>query len=207
MMSKVKTIYAFRHGETDWNKESRFQGRMDIPLNETGRQQALRLREFLHTTSIEAVVSSDLSRALETAQIAMGEMDVPLILDPRLRETNLGEAEGLTYEEVITRFGSHVMDAWRSIGPGQGDVRFPGGESKQEHLTRILAALDEVLTRQPFDHFAVSTHGGALRRLIHHLRPDLTEPVMIGNCVLYEIRFHVSHGSWEVDLEPRCIPS
>jgi broad specificity phosphatase PhoE len=206
-MSGTRIIYAFRHGETDWNKQSRFQGRMDIPLNENGRMQALRLREFFRTNSIEAVVSSDLSRALETARIAMGELDVPLILDSRLRETNLGDAEGLTYAEVIARFGPSAMEAWRSIGAGHGDVRFPGGESKQEHLTRILAALDDVLTVQPFERFAISTHGGALRRLIHHLRPDLTEPVMIGNCVLYEIRFHSSYGSWEVDLEPRCTPS
>jgi broad specificity phosphatase PhoE len=204
-MSQVKTLYAFRHGETDWNKASRFQGRIDIGLNTKGREQALKLRDFFNRHSIEAILSSDLSRAVETAKIAVGDLDVPLILDSRLRETNLGEAEGLTYEEVMQKFGHEMIQSWRSISTSDGHVRFPGGESKQEHLARILEALNEFLISTPYTRFAVSTHGGVLRRLLHHLRPDLTEPVLIGNCVLYELSFHSAKGIWEVDLQAKCL--
>ncbi len=201
----IKTLYAFRHGETDWNKQQRFQGRVDIPLNETGRQQALRLREFFKENPIEVMLSSDLGRALETARIAIGEQEIPLVIEPRIRETNLGDVEGMTHEEIIQKMGREVIENWRSISAETQDSRFPGGESKAEHLARILAGLNDFLKSTSYTRIGVSTHGGALRRFLHHIRPEQTEGLMVGNCALYEVKFDSAKGLWDVDLEAKCI--
>ena len=204
MKDNEKTVYIFRHGETDWNRERRLQGNSDIPLNHNGRQQALALREFFRLNPVDVFLSSDLSRAHETARIAAGDAPIDVVLDRRLRETHLGEAEGLLYSEIIDRFGQKLWDEWYSLSGGSQDARFPGGESKAEHVRRLLDALESFLRATPHARIGVASHGGAMRRLIHRLRPELTSPVAIGNCVLYEMRFEVSSGIWTVDLEPRC---
>lgn len=202
----IKTLYLFRHGETDWNKELRLQGSTDIPLNETGRTQAQSLQEFFVSNPVEIVFSSDLSRARETAQIAVAPAATEICFDPRLRETNLGHAEGLTVDEVIQRFGEEAWLSWRGLGEGMADYRFPGGESKREHLARLLNALHEIVQTEKSARIGVSTHGGAMRRLIHHFRPELQSPFMVTNCSIYEVRFEVLKGDWTVDIEPKFSP-
>ncbi|HVK60643.1 MAG TPA: histidine phosphatase family protein [Bdellovibrionales bacterium] len=198
----MKTLYIFRHGETDWNRSFRFQGSTDIPLNDTGRAQALVLREFFRENPVEAFFSSDLHRARETAEIARGETKVPIIVDSRLRETNLGLAEGLTHEEVQRQFGD-LAKSWSSASKEDWHVAFPEGESKFQHLARLLDGLKDLLTRHPYEKVGVASHGGAIRRLIHHMRPELSEPVMIANCVLYEMHFDETKGLHILDLKPR----
>lgn len=209
-MSETKIFYVFRHGETDWNKATRLQGNTDIPLNETGRKQALVLRDFFTENPVDIFISSDLGRARETAEIALGDLQVPISLYPGLRETNLGQAEGLTYDEIIDRFGQKILDDWYAAGTKVGyekeieDARFPGGESKKEHLSRVLSTLTGFARATPYARVGVATHGGTLRRLIHHMRPDLENPVMVGNCSLYEMRFEVGSGLWSVDINVKC---
>ncbi len=198
----MRTLFIFRHGETDWNKEGRFQGRFDIPLNETGRKQAERLREFFSLNPVEVFLSSDLARARETAEIAKGELDVPVVLESRLRETNLGDAEGLTQEEVAVKFGPELLQGWRSIGLENQNFRFPNGESKAEHLERILAGLEQFLGSTEYSRIAVASHGGVMRRLLHHLLPGLSTPVMVGNCVIYRVDFYEDGSRWVVHPEP-----
>lgn len=200
----IKTVYVFRHGETDWNKEYRFQGRVDIPLNETGKKQALRLRKFFEANPIDVVLSSDLGRALETARIAIGDRAIPIVIDPRIRETNLGDVEGMTHAEITAKFGDGVLANWRSITPDSWHSRFPNGESKAEHLARILEGLTEFLNHTSYRRIAISTHGGSLRRLLYHLNPTLTEDIMVGNCHLYEMKFDTERGLHDVNLEPHC---
>lgn len=204
-MSSLKTIYVFRHGETDWNKEHRMQGGSDIPLNENGRRQAAFLAEFFRANPVEVFLSSDLIRAHDTARIARGEMDVPIILDARLRETNLGDAEGMLFTEAEAKFGKDFILQWRHVGPEYQHVRFPNGESKLEHLMRLLNALESFMHAAPHQRIGVATHGGAIRRLIHHMRPELTEPVVIGNCVTYRMFYNIETRVWNADLEPVCV--
>ena len=201
--SQIKTLYVFRHGETDWNKEYRFQGRIDIPLNETGRKQALTLKTFFDTHPVEAVLCSDLGRADETAKIALGHRGVPFIVEPRIRETNLGDIEGLTHEEILVKFGHEVLENWRSVEAATEHSRFPNGESKAEHRDRILAGLRDFLSRTNYTRIAVSTHGGVLRRLIHFIKPHLSQAAMINNCVLYEVRYDPRSETWDLDIEPK----
>jgi probable phosphoglycerate mutase len=198
----MKTIYIFRHGETDWNLQRRFQGSTDIPLNATGRSQALVLKEFFKSNPVEAFFSSDLQRAHQTAEIARGDMSVPIITDSRLRETNLGKAEGLTDDQVELHYGE-IWKRWISADHSDWHVAFPGGESKLQHTARLVEGLKDLLTKHPYERVGVASHGGAIRRLIYHMRPDLKDQLMIANCVLYEMRFSDEHGLHILDLTPR----
>ncbi len=87
-------IYLFRHGETDWNKAGRLQGQSDIPLNESGRELAVKTAEALKGVRFDAAFSSPLCRAAETARIILADRKTPLILDDRLKEINFGACEG-----------------------------------------------------------------------------------------------------------------
>jgi len=206
----LKMIYMFRHGETDWNREGRMQGGTDIPLNETGREQALRLREFFRANPVDAFLSSDLRRAHDTAKIAAGEPAAPIILEPRLRETNLGEAEGLTVEEFLERFGAELLEKWRALDKVHEHVRFPQGESKLEHLTRFLKGLEDFLhspQARSWSRIGVATHGGSMRRIMHHLQPHFSEPMMVGNCVTYRFEYHLPTRVWTLDPRPVLPPS
>lgn len=203
-MNSRKTLYVFRHGETDWNRARRMQGSTDIPLNELGRSQAQKLREYFRENPVEAFFSSDLSRARETAEIAAGDLNVPIHVDAGIRETNLGDAEGLTQAEIAEKFGAQSLESWYAMGPGTGNFRFPRGETKNEHLARVMAAMEKFLRAHPYKRVGVATHGGVLRRVIHHLRPELTELAMIGNCSVYEMTFESDSGLWSIDLDVKC---
>lgn len=204
-MANLKTLYVFRHGETDWNKEGRMQGGSDIPLNEKGRRQAAILASFFQSNPVEIFLSSDLVRAHDTARIVRGEHDIPIILDARLRETNLGDAEGMLFSDAELQFGKDFLVNWRKIGLEHQHLRFPNGESKHEHLNRLLEALEAFMLKTPHRQIGVACHGGAIRRLIHHMRPELEEPVMIGNCVTYRIIYNTVERSWGADLEPAYV--
>jgi broad specificity phosphatase PhoE len=201
---KLKTIFLFRHGETDWNREGRMQGSVDIPLNQTGREQAARLHAFFKDNPVDVVLSSDLSRARETAEIAVSALDIPIVLEPRLRETKLGDAEGLTPDEFAKRFGEELLARWRDSGESGMNVRFPNGESKAEHLARVIEGLSDFLHSTPHSRIAVATHGGAMRRIIHHILPDLEHAVMVGNCVVYRLIYNTQNKIWEINSDPVC---
>lgn len=188
LADRVK-VYLFRHGETDWNFQKRWQGHSDIPLNATGLQQAARLAEELKSFGIQHIFSSDLLRAKQTAEIAAGVHRLKITLDSRLRETNLGKAEGLTNDEVVQRFGEDTWERWARFEEQDPAASFPGGESKPAVLKRVLESLTDHLSSTRYQTVAFSTHGGALRRLIHWLRPELREPVMVPNCMTFHIHF------------------
>jgi broad specificity phosphatase PhoE len=200
-LSETKTVYIFRHGETDWNKEGRVQGHTDIPLNAHGREQAKRLQDFFRKHPVEVFLSSDLMRAFETAKIASNGK-IKIVTDRRLRETSLGKAEGLTKEEIIAKFGLSAWEAWHSVQPEGWDARFPEGESKREHLARLILALEEYLNSCSEKAIGVASHGGAMRRVLHHLNPDLTDAVPIGNGVVYAMTYHPVSHKWSVNLTP-----
>ncbi len=197
-----KKIYIFRHGETDWNKAGRMQGHADIPLNQTGRDQALELQKYFAQAPVDVFLSSDLKRAKETADIARGNLKVPHVIDPRQRETNLGQAEGLTREEIEQNIGKDALENWTSSDPILWDYRFPNGESKHEHMVRVRDSLIDFLSKTPHQRIGFCSHGGSMRRLIHGLRPDLKDAVVVHNCMLYEFCYEPSKGLWIDKVEP-----
>lgn len=190
----MKTVYIFRHGETDWNREWRLQGHTDIPLNERGREQAKALGGFFEQHPVDVFLSSDLERARKTAEIASGGKQIPIVIDKRVRETNLGECEGLTHDEINLTYGADVWQTWAQVGPNMWEARLPGGESKREHLTRVLDGLNDFLSKTEYERVGVATHGGTIRRLVHHFAPELKDPAMIGNCAVYRFEYSKKKG-------------
>jgi broad specificity phosphatase PhoE len=182
------------------------QGKTDIALNDLGRQQALSLQKFFAQNPIERVYSSDLDRAHETARIATATSAVPIVLDARLRETNLGDVEGLTREQLLAKFGEISWEKWRSLAPEDQHFSFPNGETRVQHVERLFAALHSIVQDGDWQRIGISTHGGSIRRIVHHIKPDLNESVMVGNCVVYELGFDLMSGTWRVEAEPRFVP-
>jgi 2,3-bisphosphoglycerate-dependent phosphoglycerate mutase len=174
-------LFLFRHGETDWNREGRLQGHNDTPLNATGLAQAGALAERLRAYRPDAVVSSDLSRALTTAQVIAETLGLPLISERGLREVSVGLAEGMLWEEAKARFGAELTERWYR----DDNVAFPGGETGFETLTRGLAALRRFTESHPYRRVAVSTHGAMVRRLVKHALPPGASPVRARNAALF----------------------
>lgn len=180
-----RILFLFRHGETDWNREGRLQGHTDTPLNAAGLAQAIALSETLRPHRLDAIVSSDLSRARRTAEIVVEALAIPLFTDPGLRETNVGMAEGLLWSDAKTRFGEGLTERWYS----DGDVAFPGGETGIATRVRGLAALRRFTAAQPYRRIGVSTHGAMVRQLMKHALPPGSPPAPARNTVLYVLRY------------------
>ena len=177
-------LFLFRHGETDWNRAGRLQGHTDTPLNATGLAQAEALTEKLRPHRLDAVVSSDLTRAWTTGRIVAEGLCVPLISEPGLREAHIGEAEGLFWPEVKSRFGETLTERWFT----DDDAAFPGGETGLATRTRGLAALRRFVER-PYRRIGVSTHGAMVRQLMKHALPPSSPPAKTRNTILYILRY------------------
>lgn len=143
-----------RHGQTDWNKEMKIQGRVDIPLNEEGIKQAKELHDKLLDTHIDFVISSPLSRALETAKLIRGERDIPLFTDERILEEYYGEMEGKSrlnnpaYLKQRTSFFK----------------RYPKGESYFDVYHRVASFFEDLKKRfPPSSTILIVGHGGMSR--------------------------------------------
>jgi broad specificity phosphatase PhoE len=174
-------ILLARHGETDWNRENRFQGHADPPLNELGRAQAAELAATLAHEPLAAVYSSPLRRALETAETISARHELaPVTLDA-LREVDVGSWQALTRAEVETRFPEQFR-RWLTHGQGWED-----GETYEQMGERVLAALRELARRHPHERILVVTHGGPIRAAfasaerIPHSEARRTGPAL-GNC-------------------------
>ncbi len=193
---QTKKVWIFRHGETDWNRERRLQGHTNTPLNAQGRIQARELARRLKPLHIELILSSDLERALDTAREVARWTRAPMIVLPGLRETGLGKAEGLTETEICEQIGIDFWAKWISNDYKHRDFAFPGGESKFAHHRRVVSALEQIVTRLPHRKIAVSTHGGAVRRMLLEQNPTLEQPHRIPNCATFEFRFHMATRQW-----------
>jgi broad specificity phosphatase PhoE len=159
----VTTLILTRHGETDWNRERRWQGQADTDLNEAGRQQARTLAARLAAEPVAAVYSSDLRRAYETATIVASPHGIGVAVDPRLREIDFGEWEGLTTPEIHSRYAEFVA-TW----PPDDGAPFPGGETYVAMGDRVVAALGEIARRHPDSVVVVVLHGGPIRGALAH---------------------------------------
>jgi broad specificity phosphatase PhoE len=155
-----------RHGQTDWNLAGRYQGQSDVPLNETGRQQAYSVAAQLAGGAFDALFSSDLHRALETATAIGAASGLPVVADARLREIGQGEWEGLLVEDIRQRYAAE----WAQGKGNAGTVRPPGGESVEEVASRVYSALDEIALRYPDGRVVVVCHGLAIATVVCHVR-------------------------------------
>jgi len=154
-------LWLIRHGTTQWNATRRFQGHTDVPLSDTGRDQARRLAARLRSERFGAIYSSDLSRATETARIVAEPHALEVRHDPRLREFHFGEWEGLTWDEIVaTR--PHLRESELTAA----SLYAPdGGETFDDVRKRVASFLDDV-SAEPLAHAAVVMHAGALHAAI-----------------------------------------
>ncbi len=155
-------ILLARHGQTDDNLEPlRFQGFRDTPLNETGRRQAGMLAEKVAGEGVASLWSSDLSRARETAEIVGARIGLEPRLDRRLREGGRGRWEGLLFADV-QRSEPELYASWRRPDL---DFRFPEGESLQEQMDRVSAAVEDIRRGGELPALVVC-HGGSIRVML-----------------------------------------
>ncbi len=163
-------LILIRHGETAWNASQRYQGQTDIPLNESGREQARRLADYLaKNEALQAVYCSDLSRAIETAQILAREADIEPIPDKRLREFCFGLWEGLTFNEIWESYREDFENWFNNFE----EFCVPEGESFSDLSARSLEAIEEIKAKHS-DTVAVVTHGGVIKAVLCNLKhsPD-----------------------------------
>lgn len=154
-----------RHGQTDAALEGRSQGRVDNPLNETGRRQALALRARLLEYTPSAIVASPAARAVATAEPLAAALDLRIELEPRLLEMDYGSLDGLTGSEMRAQ-APEFMERWSAADPS--DLRMPGGETLRELQARVVAATSEAVAAHPEQTILLCAHNFALRGLICH---------------------------------------
>lgn len=151
----MTTLLLIRHGQTDWNVQGRYTGQSDIPLNEVGREQAQQAAAQLRHEPPDVIMTSDLIRAYETAEIIAEACDIPVKTDPRLREINQGVWEGMYFLDIKARFAAEF--AAREADPLS--VAPPGGETVGQVRERVIAAITEAVRTYPGKRIAVVAHG------------------------------------------------
>lgn len=150
-------IYVARHGETNWNRAGKLQGATDITLNDAGRQQARDCGKFFHALPVEAIFTSPLRRASETAAIINEEIQVPVIELAEFRERTFGDAEGMTYEERSKVFPRK---------------NYPHQENYKVFRKRLIAGLKKIHEQYPIGEVALIAHGAVIHTLFQIVEND-----------------------------------
>jgi broad specificity phosphatase PhoE len=155
----VTTILIARHGESDWNRERRWQGHADRPLTERGSEQARALAERLAHIELDAVYASDLQRARDTGAVVAESQQLELQVVPELREVDVGAWSGLTRPEAEERF-PEGFEHWRAGFPGWED-----GETYEAMTDRVLGAVERIAAGHEGGRLLVVSHGGPIRAM------------------------------------------
>ena len=157
-MIEPTRIIAIRHGETDWNVDTRIQGQLDIPLSANGRWQAERLAAALKHEAVGAIYASDLSRAWETAQFISRAQGIEVVKEEALRERSFGHFEGKTFAEIKVQLPEQSL-LWRKRDPEFAPL---GGESLLTLHSRVVDAAARLAAQHPGELIALVGHGGVM---------------------------------------------
>ena len=185
---QVTRVLAIRHGETAWNVDTRIQGQLDIPLNDTGRWQADRLARAVAEEGISAVYSSDLLRAYETAESVARGCGQPIVPDTGLRERGFGVFEGMTFREIEQRWPEQ-SERWRKRDPGFGPE---GGEALRDFYARCVATATRLAAAHPGETIALVAHGGvmdSLYRAASRIALDAPRSWQLGNASINRLLY------------------
>ncbi len=186
-----KTVLCIvRHGETDWNAQGRLQGREDIELNESGREQALRIASYLKREQWDAVVSSPLKRAYETARIIARELSVSEIgIEEQITERDYGAASGLWPEERRSRFPDGI----------------PGQEDFEVLRQRAMAGLENIVNDHPGKRIVVISHGALTNSILYTLSGGEfgSFKTRLKNGCINQIT--LLNGTWTVDFYNKTV--
>lgn len=163
-------LYFVRHGETSWNQMHKVQGRADIPLNEYGRYLAKKTAEGLKDIQLDFAYTSPLIRAKETAQIVLGNRNIPIIEEPLIQEMNFGVAEGICFKGDAKEPGG---EEFNKFFVDTANYKVPeGGESIPELLERVGGFLDGLYKNEERkdQSILISTHGAALKAMLNTIK-------------------------------------
>jgi probable phosphoglycerate mutase len=188
-------LIAVRHGETEWNSQGRFQGHLDSALNREGLAQAEALAEYLARERFDLLLSSDLGRALQTANAIALRTGHEIVVEPRLRERRMGIFQGLTPAEVKARY----PDEYARFATRDPDYVIPQGESMRQLLERSIACFTELASSHAGLTLAAVTHGGVLAMLYRHARAmplDAPRDFSLHNTGVNRFRHRL--GAWQL---------
>ncbi|MFW6304401.1 MAG: histidine phosphatase family protein [Candidatus Saliniplasma sp.] len=169
-------VFIVRHGETEWNRERRFQGWEDSPLTTAGREQVLSLAERLKEYKLEYLYSSPSGRTMETARIIANMKDLDIIKEPGFKEINLGDLEGKRVEWVNENYPDILNDFWND------PVNYEplSGESFYDLKNRVLDTLDNILNKHGGENVMIVSHAAASKMMLSFFEgrklEDLWEP-------------------------------
>lgn len=186
---KITTVYLVRHGETEWNKEGRLQGRTDIPLNEVGWKQAEACGKFLKTFHWDVMLTSPLKRAKQTAETINRLLQLPLYEIDEFIERDFGAAEGLTMKEVMSTFP---------------DRNYPNKESRSALQSRIYQGLQKINENYTGHHVLLITHGAVINMLFELLSDGKVgkNKLKLKNASISSIRY--DDGEWKIIEFNQC---
>ena len=202
-------LFALRHGRTAWNAEARIQGQLDVPLDDLGRWQAERLADALAGEDITTVYSSDLQRALATAQPLVQRTGAMLHSDARLRERGFGSFEGRTYADIQATWPDAAL-RWRQREP---DFQPGGGEALTPFFERCVSTVCALAALHPGQSIAIVAHGGVLDCLYRAaVGVDLKAPRswLLGNASINRLLFNgegLSLIGWSDDAHLEGAPA
>lgn len=195
-MSMNTTLYAVRHGETEWNAIEKQQGHLDSPLTDNGIKQAQCLADGLAKKNIDILFSSDLGRALQTAEIIARRLSLDIHTDSRLRERHLGILQGLTRKEFEKRYPQDTQQ-FNSNNP---DYILPGGESSLQVFDRCIECAEEAARNNAGKNILIVGHGGVLKSFFHKAtNTPLTEQRRYSLFNASINAFSISDGEWRLD--------
>lgn len=207
--SRPLTLCFFRHGQTDWNVAGKFQGHLDIPLNDVGRGQAKELANMCVALrdrfDMSHIYSSDLSRAHETAKAVAEVLGVEISTTADLREAFMGDAQGMKREVLIEMVGQEFIDLWMGdpAHPEAQNLRFQGGESRGEMVARVLRLIEGWKQQHAGETLGVSSHGGVLRHVLGTLLVDEHDAFSrVPNTALFVVRWQPAEDRWELIHAP-----
>lgn len=172
-------IYITRHGETEWNKQRRFQGSKNSELTEKGLLGAELLSHRVEELNLDIIVSSPLKRAYQTAEIARGSKLVEIITHDGFKEINLGDFEGMRLSEIQELHG----DIFNGITEDPFNNRYPNGENLIEFYSRVEEALLEVIDKYRNKNILIVAHGGTIKCIESYIRKFKINKDWMGNVV------------------------
>lgn len=190
-------LILIRHGETDWNRELRFQGQVDVPLNAVGHEQALRVAKRLAGSTVHHLYCSDLQRTRQTAGPAATQLALPCIADAGLREQNFGALDGMRVDDIKAQHA----EAWNQWTRFDADYAFTGGESTRQFHARVMQAVRRIAAAHTGQTLVVVTHGGVLDmvfRSAQGLSLDGPRQTQIPNGGLNRVRMQAGSDAIEI---------
>ncbi|MBN2796794.1 MAG: histidine phosphatase family protein [Clostridia bacterium] len=179
-------VYLLRHGETVGNVKGTFAGNTDTPLTEFGIEQGKLAYNKLKDVDIDVVISSPLSRAVDTANLVISH---PLILDERLKEMHFGLFENMTYQEICEHYPDQII-TWQNEGLY---YTFPEGESVKSFYDRVIEGYLNILETHREKNILIVAHSGVIRSILAHEISEKFEhywKYKIDNCGLAIIEYH-----------------